>query len=118
MFQKRIRSLHLKAPDLVLPLSGWRDLNPRPLRPERSALPSCATPRGVPGNTNRRAGADKPGLSRFGIRTTLLARRGAPARAGYRGMSVSSVDSGGHANRIGAVGWVPIPADTCSQVRR
>src|SRR5438876_5631348 len=25
--------------------SGWRDLNPRPLRPERSALPSCATPR-------------------------------------------------------------------------
>src|SRR5436190_23570665 len=26
-------------------LSGWRDLNPRPLRPERSALPSCATPR-------------------------------------------------------------------------
>jgi hypothetical protein len=26
--------------------SGWRDSNPRPLRPERSALPSCATPRG------------------------------------------------------------------------
>ena len=26
-------------------LSGWRDLNPRPLRPERSALPSCATAR-------------------------------------------------------------------------
>ena len=25
--------------------SGWRDLNPRPLRHERSALPSCATPR-------------------------------------------------------------------------
>ncbi len=25
--------------------SGWRDLNPRPLRPERSALPNCATPR-------------------------------------------------------------------------
>src|ERR1700683_1480193 len=25
--------------------SGWGDLNPRPLRPERSALPSCATPR-------------------------------------------------------------------------
>ena len=28
--------------------SGWRDLNPRPLRPERSALPSCATPRMKP----------------------------------------------------------------------
>src|SRR5690554_2033960 len=26
-------------------MSGWRDLNPRPLRPERSALPGCATPR-------------------------------------------------------------------------
>ncbi len=25
--------------------SGSRDLNPGPLRPERSALPSCATPR-------------------------------------------------------------------------
>ena len=39
-------------------LSGWRDLNPRPLRPERSALPGCATPRsqtltrsGPPGST-------------------------------------------------------------------
>src|SRR4051812_34487552 len=27
--------------------SGRRDLNPRPLRPERSALPNCATPRGA-----------------------------------------------------------------------
>lgn len=26
-------------------LSGWGDLNPRPLRPERSALPTCATSR-------------------------------------------------------------------------
>lgn len=26
--------------------SGWRDLNPRPLAPKASALPSCATPRG------------------------------------------------------------------------
>ena len=25
--------------------SGWRDSNPRLLRPERSALPNCATPR-------------------------------------------------------------------------
>ena len=25
--------------------SGWRDSNPRPLRPERSALPTCATSR-------------------------------------------------------------------------
>ena len=31
-------------------VSGWRDLNSRPLRPERSALPSCATPRAVLGN--------------------------------------------------------------------
>ncbi len=33
------------GPDLLFHQSGWRDLNPRPLRPERSALPSCATPR-------------------------------------------------------------------------
>src|SRR5690348_18425861 len=34
-----------KGLDFCSSLSGWRDLNPRPLRPERSALPSCATPR-------------------------------------------------------------------------
>ncbi len=34
--------------DLLEHESGWRDLNPRPLRPERSALPSCATPRVKP----------------------------------------------------------------------
>ncbi|GAU67826.1 hypothetical protein SSP35_05_03930 [Streptomyces sp. NBRC 110611] len=33
------------GPLLLFLQSGWRDLNPRPLRPERSALPSCATPR-------------------------------------------------------------------------
>ena len=27
--------------------SGWRDLNPRPLDPQSSALPGCATPRYV-----------------------------------------------------------------------
>ena len=27
--------------------SEWRDLNPRPLRPERSTLPNCATPRNI-----------------------------------------------------------------------
>jgi hypothetical protein len=32
----------------ALTQSGWRDSNPRPLRPERSALPSCATPRVKP----------------------------------------------------------------------
>ena len=31
--------------DLPFCWSGWPDLNRRPLRPERSALPSCATPR-------------------------------------------------------------------------
>ena len=39
---------HTKSPGPCGPgdsPSGWRDLNPRPLRPERSALPSCATPR-------------------------------------------------------------------------
>ena len=37
-----------KSPALrarLLLLSGWRDSNSRPLRPERSALPGCATSR-------------------------------------------------------------------------
>jgi hypothetical protein len=32
--------------------SGWRDLNPRPLAPKASALPSCATPR-APASADR-----------------------------------------------------------------
>ena len=35
-----------RPPDLRLTSSGCRDLNSGPLRPERSALPGCATPRG------------------------------------------------------------------------
>ncbi len=31
--------------------SEWRDLNPRPLRPERSTLPNCATPRNILNDT-------------------------------------------------------------------
>src|SRR5690606_4433494 len=38
-------SVRRKCPDEFFHESGWRDSNPRPLRPERSALPSCATPR-------------------------------------------------------------------------
>ena len=30
---------------LLYKWSGWRDLNPRPQRPERCALANCATPR-------------------------------------------------------------------------
>src|SRR5215203_7295275 len=33
--------------DKVIRLSGWRDLNSRPLDPQSSALPSCATARGA-----------------------------------------------------------------------
>ncbi len=46
-----------------LSLSGWRDLNPRPLRPERSALPSCATPRGVPSNRSPRLASRSRGYA-------------------------------------------------------
>src|SRR5947209_5968046 len=35
------------APQIECNESGWPDLNWRPLRPERSALPSCATARGA-----------------------------------------------------------------------
>ena len=83
--------------------SGWRDLNPRPLRPERSALPSCATPRSTP-RIARRGQAAQTGCA-YGLRP----RR----RAGTR---VRSVASGGQANRIGAYGEVPIPAETWSRV--
>ena len=40
--------------------SGWRDLNPRPLAPKASALPSCATPRCTdwcPAQLTRRTGS-------------------------------------------------------------
>ncbi len=39
------RKRPLPAWGVALTWSGWPDLNRRPLRPERSALPSCATPR-------------------------------------------------------------------------
>ena len=84
-------------------VSGWRDLNPRPLRPERSALPSCATPRAVPSNSSPPAAAPAPGYP--------------PSAQRQRATSVSREASGRQANRIGRVGWVPRPAETCSQVR-
>lgn len=49
-FRGKAKGPHVRAFPLDLRasrLSGWRDSNPRPLRPERSALPSCATPRGA-----------------------------------------------------------------------
>jgi hypothetical protein len=42
-----------EAVNRLLPGSGWPDLNRRPLRPERSALPSCATPRRPDARANR-----------------------------------------------------------------
>jgi hypothetical protein len=43
----RRRALLAHSASRALPAlpSGWRDLNPRPPRPERGTLPSCATPR-------------------------------------------------------------------------
>jgi hypothetical protein len=43
--QEDVSVLRARPRKRAWPASGWRDLNPRPLRPERSALPSCATPR-------------------------------------------------------------------------
>lgn len=89
------------GPDLHCSWSGWPDLNRRPLRPERSALPSCATPRAAqkyyptPGPTRNR----------------YPPKHKTP---GQRGINVSTDASGRQLNRIGAVGWVPNPADTCS----
>jgi hypothetical protein len=50
----------LRSPDLHLPPSGRPDLNRRPLDPQSSALPNCATsrcrrqPTGQPGQLHRR----------------------------------------------------------------
>ena len=100
---KRRRPLPWRGLDLHSYLSGWPDLNRRPLRPERSALPSCATPRGVLSNTIRRLRRREIGIPSAG------------ETAGQRGISVRIVASGRQAKRIGAVGWVPRPAETCSQ---
>ena len=55
-----------KRPDQHLYPSGRRDLNPRPQRPERCALPSCATSR-APDVTRRRPPSDSlPGTPSAG----------------------------------------------------
>ena len=43
--RSRPSAFRLHGPDLVFLPSGWRDLNPRPLDPQSSALPNCATSR-------------------------------------------------------------------------
>src|SRR3712207_6467720 len=43
-----------RSPIPPLTWSGWRDLNPRPLAPKASALPSCATPRRRPADRSGR----------------------------------------------------------------
>ncbi len=80
--------------------SGWRDSNPRPRRPERRALPSCATPR-------------CPQLGRGHGQKCI--RAGWPYWPPVLGTSVSSDASGRQAKRTGAVGLVPSPAQTWSQ---
>lgn len=45
-----------RSSDLALHRSGWRDLNPRPPRPERGTLPSCATSRCCPQHRFHAAG--------------------------------------------------------------
>ena len=59
--------------------SGWQDLNLRPLRPERSALPGCATPRSAKTKAMRHRGA-RPmvapagAICRAGVETEQIAR--------------------------------------------
>ena len=71
-------------------------MNLRPPRPERGALPSCATSR---------------------KRCAVRREHRSPARS-VRGTRVSKVASGGQANRTGAYGEVPSPAETCSHAAR
>jgi hypothetical protein len=41
-----VERIQKSAADKAIYRSGWRDLNSRPLDPQSSALPSCATARG------------------------------------------------------------------------
>src|SRR5437773_2902484 len=75
------------TPDLRFSQSGRRDLNPRPQRPERCALPSCATSR---------------------RKESVSSLQGGGARC-----SSSSVASGRQAKRKGAYLLVPRPGDVC-----
>ena len=112
---------------LRLTQSGWRDLNPRPLRPERSALPSCATPRTTRPAYRRlstrlttASAADQPRTLVRGQRDMPYEPQGTPhCRRGQAGRAtkVSSVASGRHANRTGAYGFVPNPAHTWNHIR-
>src|SRR3954453_17380298 len=78
--------------------SGWRDSNPRPLRPERSALPSCATarkgaertrraggvPKAIAGGDRERSGLDDLAVGQIGLGVDALVERGAVEQGGDR----------------------------------
>ncbi len=61
--------------------SGWRDLNPRPLAPQASALPGCATPR-MPAVYRTRAWSSTPDSRALTVATGIGGRttpRSSPA---------------------------------------
>ncbi len=108
--QKALRAM-IDFSIMALDWSGWRDLNPRPLRPERSALPSCATPRCV--KTLRSLAPRRVYRTLGGDRESVSGKAG--GRQVRRGVSVRRVASGGQQKRNGAVGEVPRPALMWSQ---
>ena len=79
----------VRASDLRSRESGWRDSNPRPLRPERSTLPSCATPRVKPRQriAPRQVGSQtpnrRPGSARSGGERPRSSDAGHAAVAGW-----------------------------------
>ena len=84
-------------------LSGWRDLNPRPLRPERSALPSCATPRWSPASLAEPGRMVSPPASAGWPRA---GRRTGPARtATYRGLRTRAAGPCGRAPTRSTAPW-------------
>jgi hypothetical protein len=60
-------------------LSGWPDLNRRPLAPQTSALPDCATARGDRRDPRkrRRSAVDDRGEGRY-LTAVRWAKRGGP----------------------------------------
>ena len=71
--------------------SGWRDLNPRPLDPQSSALPNCATAREPSHFSSGRLGAGRSTSASFG-RSVIEGHDTTPERAKRRRLVPASDD--------------------------
>ena len=109
---RRMKAKNTAGPlrKVALTWSGWRDLNPRPLVPQTSALPSCATARNsVPAQSSRTSAVRASQLRRAAAQ--LMASRSRRFRSHGIQMTGTSPTS----PRPGAV--TPIPSSRNSDDR-